>query len=495
MLDLTRTRQRLLEEIGATPATQATLVVRGATPAELLPALNESLSRCFADVTRERRSHELLVPLKKAVGNAYKWGNRRDPSKRITVAAVVTPAGAVVSVSDEGEGFDPQAILDGLRRGQRYFTHGGSGFDHFERSGSKISYGDGGRTLLLRFLREAAGVELSEEARERLGPAADEEAMKRRFERELPPFRDGARRLEACKAFLRERTAAAAAEIQYVLEHREPLSEERSRWALTGRLLPPPAARAEFQMLRALADSGSPPLGGALFPRPVALLDDPSMVVLELGPSQDLRSRFREVVRAQEWGPLVTGLARGLRAVHECGQAPGATETVGAAIEAQHAAWHAIRQALRRTQGGRDARAGVVFERLAQRAAGVAATAPTPIHGAFGWDSVASVEGRLYVYGFERSRRSHPGFDLGGFLADLHRFYALREDAGDLSRAGRETFLDAYAGAGGRPWFGELPFFEAAALVPRLERLLRRPQEKWEPKVDALLDRCLELLG
>jgi hypothetical protein len=494
MLDLTRTRQRLLEEIGATPDARPTLVVRGATPAELLPVLDESLARCFADVTRERRAQELLVPLKKAVGNAYKWGNRRDASRRITVAAVVTPAGAVVSVSDEGEGFDAQAILEGLRGGRRYFTHGGSGFDHFERSRSKISYGDGGRTLLLRFLRDA-GVELSEETRERLGTAADGEAMKRRFERELPPFRAGERRLEGCRAFLRETSAAAAPEIQYVLEQSDASSGEPSRWQLTGRLLPQPAARTEFQTLHALADPGSRPVGCAVFPRPVALLDDPSMVVLELGPSQDLRSRVRKLAHAEEWKPLLVALARGLRAVHDGRQAPGATETVGEAIEAQHAAWDAIRRTLRRAGGGRDARAGVVFQRLSQRAEALAPAAPTPIHGAFGWDCVASIEGQLYVYGFERSRRSHPGFDLGGFLADLFRFHALREDAGDLSRAGRETFLDAYAGGGRRAWFDELPFFEAAALIPRLERLLRRPQEKWGPKVDVLLDRCVDLLA
>lgn len=495
MLDLTRTRQGLLEEIGAAPATRATLIVRGSTPAELLPVLNESLSRCFADVTRERCFAELLVPLKKAVGNAYKWGNRRDASRRITVAAVVTPAGAVVSVSDEGEGFDPQAILDGLRGGRRYFTHGGSGFDHFERSSSKISYGDGGRTLLLRFLRDQAGVELSEEARERHGTAVDEEAMRRSFERELPPFRDGVRRLESCKAFLREGTAGAAAEIQYVLEHRDRFSEERSRWHLTGRLLPQEAARAEFEMLRALANCGSRPIGCAHFPGPVALLEDPSMVVLELGPSEDLRARVREIVHAEEWRPLLGALAGGLRAVHDCRQAPGATETVGEAIQGQHAAWHAIGQTLRRSGGGRHERAGVVFERLSRLAGGVVATPPTPIHGAFGWDCVGWAEGRLHVYGFERSRRSHPGLDLGGFLADLFRFYALREDPGDLSQAGRETFLDAYAGGAQRPWFDDLAFFEAAALIPRLERLLRRSQEKWEPKVDILLDRCLKLVS
>ncbi len=495
MLDLTRTRRGLLEEIGAAPDAAATLVVRGSTPAELLPILNESLSRCLDDVPSERCFEELLYPLKKAVGNAYKWGNRRDPSRQITVAAVVTRVGALVSVSDEGGGFDPQAILDGLREKRRFFTHGGSGFDHFEKAGSKVSYADGGRTLLLRFLRERVAPELPKEERERYGRALDEQDMKRTFERELPPFREGGRLLESARAFVREKGAGGAPEIQYVLEHRDASSEDRSRWHLTGRLLPRPGARTEFHMLGALADAASSSAEDVRFPRPVALLDDPSMILLELNPSADLRSRAREIVGTEEWRRILVALGRGLRAIHDCPRHPRASETVREAIEAQRAAWQRIGETLERAGGERAGRARAVVERLLEHAAGVGRLEPVPIHGAFGWDCVGYADGALYVYGFERSRRSHPGFDLGGFLADLFRFHARRGGREDLSQVGRATFLEAYAGGGESPWFDALPFFEVAALLPRLDRLLRRSEKKWTPKADALLDRCLELLG
>jgi anti-sigma regulatory factor (Ser/Thr protein kinase) len=496
VLDLTRTRQALLEEIGAPPDAAATLVVRGSTPAELLPVLNESLSRCLADVAPERRFEELLYPLKKAVGNAYKWGNRRDPSRRITVAAVVTPAGALVSVSDEGEGFDPQAIVDGRREGRRSFRHGGSGFDHFLRSGSRISYADGGRTLLLCFVREGARRELSQAERERYGKAVDEEEMKRVFERALPAFREGGRRLESARAFGRGKGAGGAPEIQYVLEHRDPSGRDRCTWHLIGRLLPRAGARAELRMLAALADAGPWSVGDVRFPRPVALLDDPSMALLELQPSSDLRSRAREIDDEEEWRPILGALGRGLGAVHACAEPPEASETVREAIEAQRAAWQRIDRTLARRGGAeRAARARLAFEGLQGRAAAVAPLAPVPIHGAFGWDCVGYAGDTLYVYGFERSRRSHPGFDLGAFLADLFRFHALRDGREGLWRSGRTRFLEAYAGGAPCPWFDELPFFEAAALLPRLDRLLRRSEERWQPKVDGLLERCLELLG
>ncbi|MCI0633569.1 MAG: hypothetical protein L0206_06590, partial [Actinobacteria bacterium] len=456
---------------------------------------NESLSRCLDDVAPERRFEELLYPLKKAVGNAYKWGNRRDPSRRITVAAVVTRAGALVGVSDEGEGFDPQAILEARREGRRSFTHGGSGFDHFQKSPSKISYTDGGRTLLLLFMRERVAPELRQEERERYGRALDEQDMKRVFQRGLAPFREGARLLESARAFAREKSAGGAPEIQYVLEHRDPSAQDRCTWHLTGRLLLREGARVEFEMLGALADAGSSCVGDVRFPRPVAVLDDPSMILLELNPSGDFRSRAREISDAEEWRPILVALGRGLRAVHDCPRPPGASETVREAIEAQHAAWQRIVRTLAPAGGERAVRARVVFERLQERADRVAPLAPVPIHGAFGWDCVGYAGGMLYVYGFERSRRSHPGFDLGGFLADLFRFHARRGGREDPSQVGRATFLEAWAAGSQPPWFDELPFFEAAALLPRLDRLLRRSEKQWKPKADALLDRALELLG
>ncbi|PYQ86219.1 MAG: hypothetical protein DMG03_07590, partial [Acidobacteria bacterium] len=43
-----------------------------------------------------------------------------------------------------------------------------------------------------------------------------------------------------------------------------------------------------------------------------------------------------------------------------------------------------------------------------------------PIHGAMAWDCIRfGIDGKFYLYRFENCRRSNPGFDLGGFAADL----------------------------------------------------------------------------
>jgi hypothetical protein len=174
MIDLTRTREDLLLEIRASaralanrltdPADprfvsldEACLTVEGRTPGELSGLLGPAISRRFGHVPAERLFDDLLYLLKKGLGNAHKWGNRQDPAKRIVVETVATRFGAVVSISDAGEGFDAGRVLGQLRGGESYYTHGGSGFKHFQRATSLVSYADGGRTLLVCFACAAGG--------------------------------------------------------------------------------------------------------------------------------------------------------------------------------------------------------------------------------------------------------------------------------------------------------------------------------------------------
>jgi hypothetical protein len=154
MVDLTRTEAQMLAEIKHDAWTGYTDVpsvkscrVEGRTPAELLPTLTRALSSCYAHVVDEHVSYDLIGVVKKALGNAYKWGNKRDPDKLLIVTAVMTGTGAVVKISDQGKGFDVSHVVrDGL------FTRKGSGLTRFRKTSSVISFADGGRTLLVRFL-------------------------------------------------------------------------------------------------------------------------------------------------------------------------------------------------------------------------------------------------------------------------------------------------------------------------------------------------------
>lgn len=141
-------------KVGREGAPEARCLLRGNLPAQILPRLNSLLARRCAEVAPERLERDLLWPLKKAVGNAHKRGNRLDPRKEITVEVVLTRAGVFCEVSDQGAGFDVAETLARFRAGSAYFSHGGSGFRKYTKARSLISFDRGGSTLRLRFLRE-----------------------------------------------------------------------------------------------------------------------------------------------------------------------------------------------------------------------------------------------------------------------------------------------------------------------------------------------------
>jgi serine/threonine-protein kinase RsbW len=62
--------------------------------------------------------HWVGVAVRESVINAIKHGNREDPDKLVTVEFAFTPIDAplqlVVRVTDEGTGFDPDAVADPL---------------------------------------------------------------------------------------------------------------------------------------------------------------------------------------------------------------------------------------------------------------------------------------------------------------------------------------------------------------------------------------------
>jgi Domain of unknown function (DUF5666) len=173
MVDLDRTEEQMLAEIGCEtcsspagasttagegPASDTPWRVTGRTPYELLAVLRKSFFKRYAHLPRAHVSADLLDLVKHGLGNAYKRGNERDSEKLLTVTTVMSDIGAVIKISDQGKGFDVRRVVEQFAQQERYFVHAGSGFCHFQKTTSVISYSDGGRTLLIRFLvREDSG--------------------------------------------------------------------------------------------------------------------------------------------------------------------------------------------------------------------------------------------------------------------------------------------------------------------------------------------------
>jgi hypothetical protein len=103
MIDLSQTRAGFLAELEATELADkapgditdshvanrdAHVGVHGNRRADLFLLLKNALSERFADVPRPQLIRDLLIPLRNALGNAYKHGNGRDRARKIRVEMV-----------------------------------------------------------------------------------------------------------------------------------------------------------------------------------------------------------------------------------------------------------------------------------------------------------------------------------------------------------------------------------------------------------------------
>jgi serine/threonine-protein kinase RsbW len=70
------------------------------------------LRRVEAKGYPEQTRFAIRLALEEAFSNAIEHGNKFDAGKSITVAADVNDDRAVITITDEGEGFDPDAVPD-----------------------------------------------------------------------------------------------------------------------------------------------------------------------------------------------------------------------------------------------------------------------------------------------------------------------------------------------------------------------------------------------
>ena len=57
-----------------------------------------------------RDTFAVQLALHEAAANAFRHGNRGDPAKEVRISFLVTPDEALVSVEDQGRGFDPDLV-------------------------------------------------------------------------------------------------------------------------------------------------------------------------------------------------------------------------------------------------------------------------------------------------------------------------------------------------------------------------------------------------
>ena len=478
MIELGRTREELLADLDASKdlfaqpeidprspdlgsIPEAHFEVAAHTRDDMLPLLRSVMLRRFDRLPPGQLFHDLLEPLKRGLGNAWKRGNAEDPRKLIRAHVTFAPLGTLIEIHDEGTGFDVEGVFARYRDNERYFHHGGAGFETLDRSTASVSYANGGRTLMIAYRCPAQQPMGSD-----YGSAADERFMRDVLQSQLAPLKKRRGVLESLH--IEEPPAPSSPrrrELLYKLRYREADSGDVVSLGLLGRILPAEQARIDYAVARGLAQVPFRRANVVRIPEVLAAFKGQPQVVFHcFVPEGNLIDLLATGASDEEKLRAISHVGTGLRRWHRCPLKPTRYESLGGELESCR---DAIASA-RRPPIAEEALACI--EDLGRRIPQLIPCAPAQIHGRFGVDCVLHVSEQLYFYAFEDAHGSHPGLDLGGLLADL-RFRESRLDIGFAKRA-EEALGQAY---GPVDWLGDLPFFVALAA-------LRRAAECMEPQ-------------
>jgi hypothetical protein len=475
MIDITRTRTQLLTELEANNCGAVTIALpsqspiptnalgafRGHRVKEIFSILKAEISERFADVPRPELIRDVLAPLKNALGNAYKHGNRRDRAKWISIEIALSPRGVLVAITDEGAGFDVASAFRDLRAGYRAGEERGAGFRNLDRAHSVISYENDGRTFLLCF-RPAADGEAVQSADDRgVDPALlkvlNPEWMQQCLSTEIAEFSDGPQKLRACRPYAGKGRAADRCGIRYILTIHGQGPELR---ILTGRLhVDAGAAETDFDAASKLY--GHLRSSDLRIPRPIARLQaEPRLVLSDFDAWMNLWEYLEDRGTPQVLRTLAEQAGEALARLHQSQVSLKTGEPLA----------ERLRRMCARLESVLEPAARPMVESIRERIGMFDSRELVPSHGAFGWNSIHyGVDRGFYLYRFENCGLSVRELDLGGFLADLVLFSAIQDDA-EAAVITREALLGVYGALAGHPAIPDaLRVCTAVALLERLD--------------------------
>ncbi len=91
---------------------------------------------------------DVHVGFEEALRNAMIHGNRNDPEKKVTIETQVTEEAVIISVEDEGEGFDPGKLPDPTLD-ENLLKEGGRGVYLINHLMDEVAYERGGRKVVM----------------------------------------------------------------------------------------------------------------------------------------------------------------------------------------------------------------------------------------------------------------------------------------------------------------------------------------------------------
>lgn len=109
----------------------------------------------------------ILVSISEAFNNAVVHGNKSQADKNVDIQFENPPSGLMFKVQDEGEGFDPSAVVDPFSEAA-INTDAGTGLYLMRTLSDELSFENNANTVCLLFKVGSINKELSERRTEKL---------------------------------------------------------------------------------------------------------------------------------------------------------------------------------------------------------------------------------------------------------------------------------------------------------------------------------------
>jgi serine/threonine-protein kinase RsbW len=126
---------------------------------ELVQVIAEHL--CENAGLDEDGSHWIGMAVREAVANAIKHGNKLDVQKKVNATFILHGADLGITITDEGEGFDPSKVSDPLNP-QNLMKTSGRGIFYMKTFMDQVSYsfhpGRGTSLVMTKNLTKGSGI-------------------------------------------------------------------------------------------------------------------------------------------------------------------------------------------------------------------------------------------------------------------------------------------------------------------------------------------------
>ncbi len=125
----------------------STIVVKS-KPFAITKVCGQILSKLESEGFDKDDIFAVHLALEEAFLNAIKHGNKMDPTKEVTIDYSVALGKIEISVTDEGEGFEPAAVVD-PRFGESLFKPGGRGLLLMRSYMDIVKYNEKGNSMYM----------------------------------------------------------------------------------------------------------------------------------------------------------------------------------------------------------------------------------------------------------------------------------------------------------------------------------------------------------